>query len=404
LDISRLVYGGFSPTPTGVGRVELAYAEYFLTHAPDRLRFVVVDAVGRFRLLENRIAVSFVRRIAAYWRDEIPVPRAHWKIAAMAHSIHAFLLVRPGGDLGRLVARRRCIYVIPSQLHLEKAAVFERLKRTGNLKLVYFVHDILPTLLPEYFLPDAEERTRRRLATAARHADLVVTNSHTTARALRERFGPDVPSARIVAAPIGVTVPEPAGQPRAPADRPYFVSIGTLEPRKNHLLLLNLWRSLREEVGDALPRLFLIGGRGWENENAVDMLERSPGIRGIVEERRRVSDREAADLLRGARAILLPSFAEGFGMPLAEALALGVPALCSDIPAFREVGGGVPDYLDPLDGKGWRAAILDYAASGSPGRAAQLERLASWQRPTWSRHFAVLQAALDSLAWPAAGH
>src|SRR4051812_9533745 len=115
LDISRLIYAAFSPTPTGVGRVELAYAEHFLTHAPGRLRFVVVDALGRFRLLEKRIAVSFVRRIAAYWRDEISVERAYLKIAAMAHSIHAFLLVRPSGDLAGLVARKKCIYIIPSQ-------------------------------------------------------------------------------------------------------------------------------------------------------------------------------------------------------------------------------------------------------------------------------------------------
>jgi glycosyltransferase involved in cell wall biosynthesis len=93
-------------------------------------------------------------------------------------------------------------------------------------------------------------------------------------------------------------------------------------------------------------------------------------------------------LLKGARALLLSSFAEGFGFPLIEAFGVGVPALCSDIPALRETGGAVPEYLDPLDGPGWRAAILDYAAPDSPRRAAQLDRLRGWHPPTWQEHLA----------------
>jgi len=132
----------------------------------------------------------------------------------------------------------------------------------------------------------------------------------------------------------------------------------------------------------------LIGQRGWEAENVVDMLERCPGLRGAVIEHNTLPDTEMVRLLKDARALLLPSFAEGFGFPLIEAFGVGVPALCSDIPALRETGGAVPEYLDPLDGPGWRAAILDYAAPHSPRRAAQLDRLRGWHPPTWQEHFA----------------
>jgi glycosyltransferase involved in cell wall biosynthesis len=100
---------------------------------------------------------------------------------------------------------------------------------------------------------------------------------------------------------------------------------------------------------------------------------------------------------------LLPSFAEGFGFPLVEALQLGVPALCSDIPALRETGGEVAEYLDPLDGPGWRAAILDYAASPSPRREAQLARLSQWQRPCWDRHFAMVDRFIAEAGFSPAG-
>ena len=121
------------------------------------------------------------------------------------------------------------------------------------------------------------------------------------------------------------------------------------------------------------------------------MLDRCPALRGVVVEHNVLSDTEMVRLLQAARALLLPSFAEGFGFPVIEGLALGVPALCSDIPALRETGGAVPEYLDPLDGPGWRGAILDYAAAASPRREAQLQRLVGWQPARWEDHFAMVR-------------
>jgi glycosyltransferase involved in cell wall biosynthesis len=172
--------------------------------------------------------------------------------------------------------------------------------------------------------------------------------------------------------------------------------LGTIEPRKNHLLLLNLWTRLAAAT-PAAPRLLVIGARGWENEQVVDMLERSHRLRGLVEEHNGLSDAQVGAFLHQARALLLPSFAEGFGLPLAEALASGVPAICSDIPVFREVGRDTPDYIDPLDLHAWRDAVLDYCHPDSPRRAAQLQRLAQWRAPRWADHFTAVEQLLDSL-------
>ena len=191
----------------------------------------------------------------------------------------------------------------------------------------------------------------------------------------------------VLAAPFGADLPAAAATGVPPIGRPYFVYVGTIEARKNHLLLLNLWRRLSRDLGDRAPVLVLVGQRGWEIENVVDMLDRCPALRDTVIEHNALSDAAMVPLLRGARALLLPSFAEGFGFPVIEALQLGVPALCSDIAALRETGGAVPEFLDPLDGPGWRQAILDYAAPHSPRRAAQLARLAAWQPAALGRIF-----------------
>jgi hypothetical protein len=141
----------------------------------------------------------------------------------------------------------------------------------------------------------------------------------------------------------------------------------------------------------------VVGRRGWENENVLDMLERCAAIDGLVRETGALPDHEVASLLRGSRALLFPSFAEGFGLPLAESLALGVPAIASDLPSLREVGGAVPDYLDPLDGTSWRAAVMDYARTDSPARKAQLARLGAWHPPSWADHFAAVDQLLDTV-------
>jgi glycosyltransferase involved in cell wall biosynthesis len=143
------------------------------------------------------------------------------------------------------------------------------------------------------------------------------------------------------------------------------------------------------------PQLVIIGRRGWENENIIDMIERCQVLQGVVEEHNVMSDDDVRSLLLGARALLLPSFAEGFGLPLAEALALGVPAICSDINALREVGGDVPEFLDPLDGPAWMQAIEDYTRADSTRRDAQLQRLQAWQAPTWPAHMAIAMTLIS---------
>ena len=225
---------------------------------------------------------------------------------------------------------------------------------------------------PEYARPGQDLRHRRRIETTAALADAVIVGSAATRDALQPYLDRGGQRPSVLVSPFGIDLPVLAADGPPLPDAPYFVCVGTIEPRKNHLLLLHLWRRLAEEGGAPAPRLVLIGHRGWETGNAVEMLDRCPALRGLVVERNQAADTEMARLLKGARALLLPSFAEGFGFPMVEALALGVPVLCSDLAALRENGGEVPEYLDPLDARAWRDAILDYSPDASPRRQAQL--------------------------------
>ncbi|MBN8829224.1 MAG: glycosyltransferase family 4 protein, partial [Sphingomonadales bacterium] len=202
-------------------------------------------------------------------------------------------------------------------------------------------------------------------------------------------------------APLGVELAPQAGGGALPLPlpgRPYFVMLGTIEGRKNHLLLLAIWADLARRLGPAAPQLVIIGKRGWESEQAVDMLERSDAIRGHVIELSRCEDALLAAYLRGARALLFPSFVEGYGLPLVEALACGTPVIASDLEVFRELAGDIPEYLSPVDGLGWARAVEDYAAPQSARRAAQLDRMGGWRAPTWEAHFAGVDRWLERIS------
>jgi len=163
------------------------------------------------------------------------------------------------------------------------------------------------------------------------------------------------------------------------------------------LLLLQVWARLVRAHGADAPRLLVIGQRGWESEQVFDLLDRSEVLRGAVVEIGQCSDSELEAHLRGARALLFPTLVEGYGLPLIEALASGTPVIASDLPVFHEIGQEIPDFIDPLDGPAWQAAIRSYSRDPSAAREAQLGRLAHYRAPTWDGHFSSITAWLGTL-------
>jgi len=390
LDISRLAFGIRRPTPSGIDRVEMAYARHFLEPPTSTATALVQRVWGGFAAIPRDRALALIDSIAAGWAGDAAATRHAARLAA---ALHARLALGGGKRAARLIRRRRAAFLLVSHRALDRPSPIGAIARAGAA-FVPLIHDLIPLTHREYARPPQTRRHRRRLDTVATHASAVIVNSAATAAALAPELAARRAAPTVLVAPLGIHQ-TPAARTRA--SPPYFVCLGTIEPRKNHLLLLHLWRDFAAALGAAAPRLVLIGRRGWENENIVDLLDRATALRGLVEEAGALSDAAAADRLAGATALLFPSFVEGFGLPLAEALAAGVPAICADLPALREVGGDVPDYLDPLDGVGWRRAILDHARPDSALRRRQLRRLAQWRAPGWAAHFAAVERLLETL-------
>nr|WP_277923336.1 glycosyltransferase family 1 protein [Sphingomonas sp. CARO-RG-8B-R24-01] len=387
MDLSRLVSRARHHTPSGVDRVEMAYARGLVARLGDRLDFAAVHPLAGYGRLSHRSALRYLDLLERRWDSE----GGGVAQRSVAETLPLLLSLLP--KRGR--ASPGTVYVQASPHHLTRPALVRRILDQEQARFLCLVHDLIPIEYPEYARPDGALLHRRRIETIASLADGVIVNSAATGESMRpwiEKTG------RTVAMHVALlgTQSMPTRAMDVPDGR-YFLCVGTIEPRKNHLLLLHLWRTLAETLPQhAIPKLIIVGRRGWENEQVLDMLERCPALRGHVEERNGCSDQDLDALLRGARALLLPSFAEGYGMPVAEALAVGTPVICSDLPALREAGGDVPDYRDPLDGPAWRAAILDHYDDG-PLRAAQLLRLPAYRPPTWADHIAIVETAITAL-------
>jgi glycosyltransferase involved in cell wall biosynthesis len=279
---------------------------------------------------------------------------------------------------------------------LERRDFPDMLKRMQVLPIL-FVHDLIPITHPEYCRLGERDRHIARISNALRMASGIVVNSQATRdelMAFAGLSGNTMPPS--VVGPLASGVLKPCAGQR-PMKTPYFVVLSTIEPRKNHWLLLQIWNDLVRTMGESMPRLLVIGQRGWECENVVRLLQRCEQLKGYVYELSNCTDDDLSNYLQHAQALLFPSFAEGYGMPLVEALLLGVPVIVSDLPVFREVAAEVPEYVDPLDAKRWGELILDYAKLDSKLRSEQLRRLGDFVAPTWSHHFVKVDALLDQL-------
>lgn len=376
LDISRLVFRRYRGLlPTGIDRVGLAYIEKYGEQAR------AVLSAGGFTVI---LSTPESRRVFDWLLAPEMDRRGLVRLVARA----IFRAGRTPDETGVLLHT--------SHHGMEFARYYRTMKRR-NIRTVFMVHDLIPMTHAEYCRPGVDAAHRKRIHAMLRRADGVIANSADTLGVLAteaRRAGLDMP-------PNVVAHLAPGRAPRISAPRlvesPYFVMLGTIEPRKNHWFILHVWRRLVERHGDATPRLVIIGRRGWECENVVDMLERCTPLRDAVIEESACSDERLVTWLHHAQALLMPSFVEGFGMPVVEALAMRVPVIASALGVFKEFAGDMPDYLDPLDGPGWLARIEAYAHPDSAQRAARLQKIGAFQAPTWPAHFARVDALLDVL-------
>ena len=395
IDVSRLVGRRLKHRlPTGIDRVALAY----LRHYGERAR-AAITVGSRAVVLQERSSHRLFDRLLD------PTGDASFLRTLILGALHS--------PIHRTTTRGWFLNTGHTGLH--RASYGTMLDKLG-LRPLFVIHDLIPITHPQFCRAPEAARHTDRMTCAIRHGAAIVCNSHATFESLQD-FGQCV-GMRLPPVAVAPIAPEPltaaqaaAAMARSPLDKRYFLMLGTIEPRKNHLLMLQVWQRLIDRLGAATPHLVLIGQKGWECEHVMRMLERTPGLREHVLWIDACEDHQLHAWIANARALLFPSFAEGFGLPVVEALQLGVPVLAADLPVYREFAGGLPQYLDPLDVNGWLATVFDYQRRDSRQRERKIEALCSYRAPTWEAHFAAVDDLIrrvdgrsaSAIALPAAG-
>jgi len=213
---------------------------------------------------------------------------------------------------------------------------------------VVTMHDLSFVRNPEWFTPEMVSLLRRTWLPALRRADHIICISDFTRRELIELQGVAPERMTVTLLGAGSQVP-PAAAPRPHLNggRPYVLGVGTLQPRKNYPRLIEAFARAGQALGGF--DLCLAGVPGWKHEDLAAVAARC-GVGERLKLPGAVSDQDLQAWYQHATALALPSLYEGFGLPLLEAMAMGVPCLTSDRSALPEVAAGAAVLVDPTDG------------------------------------------------------
>jgi glycosyltransferase involved in cell wall biosynthesis len=257
----------------------------------------------------------------------------------------------------------------------------------GRVPYLVSFHDMSLSLLPQYHTLKKRVLTSSLIPAVARGARMILTPSESTRRDVVRLLRVDPGRVRVIPYAAGPSFrPVPLAPERLEAAHgirtPYFLYVGTLEPRKNLARALRAFAS----VAGALPgcRFVIVGQRGWRYDEVLRAAAH-PALRGRVELLGYVTEDSLPELYAHALALVYPSLYEGFGLPVVEAMACGTPVLTSRSSSLAEIAEGAALLVDPTDEKALADAL--HALATDEGlrnrlRAQGLERARafSWER------------------------
>jgi glycosyltransferase involved in cell wall biosynthesis len=296
--------------------------------------------------------------------------------------VNEYFLIRFGQGLLDIYShpRVRCVFLPDTKLNRAGALIggaYSRPARELKLDLVHFpnmfgggslrapakqvatLHDLTPLIVPAMHPMTRVIAYRMAIARTMRRSNRVIVPSSATGRDLMEKSF--IPPERIVRIPLGVNPsmrrisPTPEFAARYQISRPFILTVGVLEPRKNQVMLLDVLRELRKEGHDL--ELIIIGRPGWRWTNPLT-LEKNQDVRPWVRILADIPDPDLIEFYNRAELFIYPSFYEGFGLPILEAMACGAPVISSAASSMPEVAGAAALFADPGDVRAFASQAL----------------------------------------------
>jgi alpha-1,3-rhamnosyl/mannosyltransferase len=322
---------------------------------------------------------SGVKNYVYYWIRSLQQLAGERAISAFPFLGHLPELNHEASGMGYWETRARLAFVFASNYFrvpiLNLAAlgldvfhmsnIFVRNPPTNTRRTVT-LHDMTCWLVPEFHTPANVAASKHFADRVARHVDGLIAVSESTRNDAVRLLGLEPDRIEVIYSGVAdaffhVTEAHmTAARARHNLARPYVLFVGTIEPRKNLDTLMDAWQqlapSLREEY-----ELILAGPVGWGNTSVVRRAEALCGVRYISY----VPEADLAGITAGATAFAYPSLYEGFGFPVAQALAAGVPVLTSNVSSMPEVTGAAGILVDPHSAREIAAGLENLLTSAS---------------------------------------
>lgn len=341
IDVSDiLVYLTTHPTLSGIQRVQANLSRYICENA-SKERYSLVLGVGA-----ELFAISHLAFVSMLDYLDEPVVE-HSRLRAMIADVERTTapVEQRAGDLYVILG---AFWVTPDMI-----ARCARFKNDGLIVAAY-IYDIIPISHPEFCEGSLSRVFTLCFGDAFLSFDFVLTISEHTAREVRAFLKShgrrEIP---VVAVPLAHTLSDdriPSSRWTAAISalehRPYVLCVSTVEARKNHALLFDIWRSLAA-LGVKVPNLVFVGRRGWRVDDLFAKFEATYYLGGTLHILHDLTDRELATLYQNARFTTLPSFVEGWGLPVGESLFYGKACVASETSSIPEIGGDLVQYIDP---------------------------------------------------------
>lgn len=366
IDVSRALFRNFKGRiPTGIDVVLIKYLEFY----KDDVDLYISKSIFSF-VIPNKYSKSIIKSLC------------NNKNINLADFFYSLFL-----SIGHNLRSRKVEYFFNiGHSNLEKSSYFKKVFKYSN-KLVVILYDLIPLSNPEFCTEKQSKIHHLRLLNIARYANNVFAISEFVQREFNSWCKENkIKPPRNTVNYLGSKFEDCVNNFRANNSSDYFLAVGTIEPRKNYSSILNFWMSKVKNDDSFKSKLIIVGQLGWMYERELRLI-RDDVLSNHVVHKENCSDKELLDLYINCKALIIPSYVEGFGLPALDAAVLKVPVIASDIEVFREYLNNYPLYFDPKS-----TSCLAEVMSKFKNQKYELPNL-----PCWSAHFDKLNETLDNV-------
>lgn len=277
----------------------------------------------------------------------------------------------------------------------------ENLHKENGVKLVQILHDMSPIVVPQFSNSGNATETYpvycRRIYPICHLILSVSKNSKKDAEEWLVAQHLPIPNIQVFRLGDNITVQKTkrtdkiTDRLKIVKDKKYILSVGTIELKKNHRLIYDAYK-LAKQNNITLPKFIMAGRLGWMSESTVELIQNDPDVKDSIKLFIEPNDQELAELYRGASFTVLPSYYEGWGIPIAESLAYGVPCISSNTSSMVEIAPGITRHFSPYSAQGCLDEMV-YALDKKNYKKLK-EKTANYTSHSWKESYLMIKKTL----------